>query len=634
MSPTARCSARALALVGLLAAHVPASAATNSAAHSANPTFELALDARDAPRRLVHATLTIPVMPGPLTLVHPRWAIPTDEAPATVLDDVVGLTLAAAGRPLAWQRDPVDLFAIRTAVPTGVTTITASLDVVAPAERSDLNAATGQLFVVDWQTVLLYPRGTQATSTPIHARLRLPEGWRGASALPGRALSDGTIDYDPVSIAELVDSPVQGGRYAASVPVDALGPPVTIDVVADTPEAATVPPEWRERVRRIVAEAGALFGGYPYRRYHFLLTLGDSLGNDGLEHRESADIRLRLAGLHAEPNRRAYGYLIPHEYVHAWNAKFVVPAGVARTDFETPQDTSLLWVYEGLTRYLNWVLAARAGVLTREESRDYVALLAARLAHRSGRSWRSLQDTATSGRILNAAPEAWESMRRSTDYYDEGLLIWLEVDATLRRLTGGRRSLDDFCRAFLGSPAPPPARRAYEFDDIVRTLESLAPYDWRALLRSRLDAIGEPPTIAGLEASGWTLGYGPTIGSVQSARDAIRGTVEERFSVGMLLADDGTVIDVVRDSAAWRASLGPGMQVVRVGGLPWSVEAFRHAIAESGARGGVALDVRNGVESAPVWLDYGQGARYPRLKRTGRPDALIGIFAPQTELSQ
>ncbi|MBS0396510.1 MAG: M61 family peptidase, partial [Proteobacteria bacterium] len=581
MSPVVISAVRALVLTAILGASFAARAAPTAPAPPTDRAFDLLVDARDAPRRLVHATLTIPVRPGPVTLVFPRWAIPTDEMPSTVLNNVVGLTITAGGRPLEWQRNPLDLFKIQTNVPTDVSAITASLDVVAPDDRTDLNAATGRLFIIDWQTVLVYPLGTRASDARIHARLQLPDGWSAASALANRDASEHTIDFEPVSIAELVDSPVQTGASTVSVAVDAPGPPVTIDVAADTAEAATVPAIWHERIQRIVAEAGALFGGYPYRRFRFLLTLADSLGNDGLEHRESADIRLRLAGLSAEPNRIAYGYLIPHEYVHAWNGKAVVPAGVVRSDFETPQDTSLLWVYEGLTRYLNWELAARAGVLTPAESRDYVALLAARLTVRSGRSWRPLQDTATSGRILNPAPEQWESLRRSTDYYDEGLLIWLEVDATLRRLTAGRRSLDDFCRSFFGAPAVPSARRVYKFDDVVRALESIAPYDWQEMLRGRLNTIDQSPTLAGLEASGWTLGYGPTIGSVQAARDTVRGMVEERFSVGMLVAEDGAIVDVVRDSPAWRAGLGPGMHVTGVGGEAWSVDAFRNAIATS-----------------------------------------------------
>lgn len=632
MLPVVISAVRALILTAILGASFAARAVPTAPAPPTDRAFELLVDARDAPRRLVHATLTIPVRPGPVTLVFPRWAIPTDEMPSTVLNNVVGLTITAGGRPLEWQRNPFDLFRIRTNVPTDVSAITASLDVVAPDDRTDLNAATGTLFIIDWQTVLVYPLGTRASDARIHARLQLPKGWSAASALASRETSNHTIDFEPVSIAELVDSPVQTGASMVSVAVVAPGPPVTIDVAADSVGAATVPAIWRERIRRIVAEAGALFGGYPYRCYRFLLTLADSLGNDGLEHRESADIRLRMAGLSGEPNRIAYGYLIPHEYVHAWNGKAVVPAGIARSDFETRQDTSLLWVYEGLTRYLNWVLAARAGVLTAEESRDYVALLAARLATRSGRSWRPLKDTATSGRILNPAPEQWESLRRSTDYYDEGLLIWLEVDATLRRLTAGRRSLDDFCRAFLGAPAVPGARRAYTFDDVVHALESLAPYDWQGLLRRRLDTIGQPPTLAGLEESGWTLGYRSTIGSVQAARDTVRGMVEERFSVGMLLAEDGTIVDVVRDSPAWRASLGPGMHVTGVGGNAWSADSFRNAIATSITSGNVVLEVRNGVVATRIDIDYSLGARYPQLIRGLGADRLADLFRPRTVL--
>jgi predicted metalloprotease with PDZ domain len=590
--------------------------------------MSIAVDARDAPRRLLHADLEIPVRPGPVTLVYPRWGITTYQSPTSVVDNIVGLKIRCGDRALRWKRDLVDPFAFNVVVPEGQRTIDVGLDIVPLEGRSDFNAATGQLLVLDWHTVFVYPRGTAVEQMLVRSRLRLPPGWH-ASMSDLQAVD--WIEYPDMSLAALADMPVLAGKYFVSEPLPDTVPSVVVDIAGDQPGAAALPPIWKRRFSHVVDEAGALFGGQPYHSYHFQIALSDTVGNDGVEHRESTDLRMGLQSFVNDANRLAYGYLIPHEYAHAWNGKYVLPGGVVRNDFQEPQTTELLWVYEGLTRYLNWVLAARAAILSVEESRDYVALLAAKATHRSGREWRSLQDTATASVALIDSPDQWETLRRGLDYYDEALLIWLEVDTTIRRLTHGRKSLDDFCRAFFGPAAPPPAHRTYSFDDVVAALHAVTPFDWRSLLRERLDAIGaDRAPLAGLTASGWTLVYGVKSGSVQAAREILQHTLEERFSIGMLLSEDGSIIDVVRDSAAWRAGLGPGMKVHSVNGQSWSAAALREAIAEDHvASGGLRLSVRNGAEDWDAEIDDHSGARYPQLRRIEGPDLMAEILRPR-----
>jgi len=606
-------------------------AASWATARPASPVEPIALyvDATEAPRRLLHSELTVPVQPGPLTLVYPRWGIPTYEAPASVIDNIVGLKVAGNGRAIEWRRDQTNMFAFHVDVPADVRDLTVSLDVVAPPQRSDLNAATGELLVVDWQTLVLYPTGTAVSDLPVKARLRLPSGWKQASGLTAESTADGVLAYHPTSLAALVDSPVLAGKFFATYDIRSHSQKkVFVDVAADVPEATALSAEWQERISRVVEEAGALFADYPYRSFRFLVALSDQVGNDGLEHRESTDLRLAIHAFSDDSYRLAYGYLFPHEYVHSWNGKFRVPAGLVRRDFQAAQTTELLWVYEGFTRYLNWVLAARAGVLSEPEARDYAALLAAKTLHRSGREWRSLQDTAVSAGVLNDAPDQWESVRRGTDYYDEALLIWLEVDVTIRRLTGGRRSLDDFCQSFFGPPNEPPLIKIYGFDNLIAALERTAAYDWRAFMRARLDATGvERVPLGGLLAGGWTLAYRAAPGSVQAARDKVNKTVEERFSIGTLFADDGGVIDVVRGSAAWNAGIGPGMKVLAVNMRPWSADSLRQAVAAAaGDAAALHLTVQNGTETSEMTLDYHLGARYPRLERNEDSEDVIGAI--------
>jgi len=130
----------------------------------------------------------------------------------------------------------------------------------------------------------------------------------------------------------------------------------------------------------------------------------------------------------------------------------------------------LLWVYEGLTQYLGDMLAARIGLWTPEQYREALAATAAEMDHRPGRTWRSVEDTTRSVQALRMLGSQWSSWRRGLDYYPEGELIWLEVDATIRQQTRGQRSLNDFCPLFHGGESGPPKVVPYTFDDVVLAL--------------------------------------------------------------------------------------------------------------------------------------------------------------------
>jgi predicted metalloprotease with PDZ domain len=551
--------------------------------------------------------------------------------PDAVIDDIVWLRMTANGRAVEWKRDSVDMFAFHLVVPEDAKVLNVAMDVVAPSQRSDLNAATAELFILDWYTLVLYPQGTSVRDVPVVAAIRLPNGWKYGTALKTIGNAGGLIKFAQVSLWTLLDSPILAGKYFRSFELRSPSvPPVFVDVAADSAEVTEVPPEWRERFRRLITEAGALFGGYPYASYHFQIALSDEVGNDGLEHRESTDLRMSSRSFLDSANRLSWGYLIPHEYAHDWNGLYRIPAGLVRRDFQEPQTTELLWVYEGLTRYLNWVLAARSGIFATAEARDYAALLAAQVAHRSGREWRSLQDTAVSAGILNDAPDQWQSLRRGTDYYDESLFIWLEADSIIRRVTNGNRSMDDFCRAFFATNGRQGEIAPYTFDEIAATLNAVAPYDWQAFLRTRLDTTGpDRAPLDGLTASGWDLVYGDVPNRVQVARDKVRQMLEERFSLGLLLANDGAVIDVVRDSPAWKAGLGPYMKVLAINGQAWSPQNLRQAIGVGDST--VRLTMRNGSQT---WQAEMKAQKtYPTLKRNGNRDTLSEILKPITSLT-
>ena len=643
-------AAPAAAAPGASAAAAPA---TGSGARRAAAPIRLSVDATETPRHLLHARLTMPVQPGPLALAYPKW-MPGEHGPTGPVVDVVGLRFQAGGRTIPWKRDPADMFVYHLEVPDGASILEAELDFVSPADVpgfSSGSSATENLLVLSWNQVLLYPAGPNADDIAFEAELTLPKDWRYGTALrtsapAGSAATKGSdaetpgdtppqggfVRFKPVSLTTLVDSPVLAGRHLKTVRLSPPGDarPAWLHVGADSDAALDVPPEVWDHFRRLVAEATRLFGARHYGEYHFLLTLSDHVAHFGLEHHESSDDRIDERGL-VDPDRRLlHADLLAHEMVHSWNGKYRRPGGLIRNDYRQPIDSSLVWVYEGLTNYLGDILSARAGLRTPDEFHDQIAWISATLDHRPGRAWRPLVDTATAAQILYDSSHAWQSQRRGVDFYDEGTLIWLEADTLIRQKSGGRKSLDDFCRMFHGGADGPPAVKPYEADDVYAALNQVLPNDWKGFFETRVYEVRPRAPLGGIEAGGWRLGWTDKTPPLLKSRQEVDELTDARFSLGIQIKKDDSIEDVLGDTPADRAGLAPGMKVIAVDGRRFS----RHVLEDrlrlgKGSPDPIEILAENGEFFRTIKIPYRDGLRYPALERDStKPDLLGAIITP------
>jgi predicted metalloprotease with PDZ domain len=599
------------------------------------PPIKLDVDASQVQRSIFHAHLTIPAKPGPLTLLYPKW-IPGEHGPTGPITNLTGLELKAAGKRIPWRRDLVEMFAFHCDVPQGADSVEVSLDFLSPAETEDFSggaSTTDKLAVVSWNQVLLYPEGWPAGELTYNASLRLPAGWRYGTALPVAKEGGDVVDFAPVTLNTLVDSPVLTGIYFRTIDLThGKSPSHFIDIAADSTAALQMPPQSVAAYKKLVAETGALFGARHYRDYHLLLTLSNHVAHFGLEHHQSSDNRVRERTL-IEPKLRAQSAsLMPHEFVHSWNGKYRRPADLATPDYEQPMKTDLLWVYEGLTTYLGGVLTARSGLWSPEEYKENLALNAALLNHEPGRGWRSLEDTAVAAQLLYDAPKEWASWRRGVDFYDEGALLWLEADVIIRQQTSGQRSLDDFCRAFFGGQSGPPALVTYTFNDVVAALNNVAAYDWRDFFNTRLNRTGGEAPLGGIPASGWRIIYSDKMNDFMEGRDEEEKITELTFSIGLRTKDDGTVLDAIRGMPAEQAGISPGMKIVAVNGRAWSPQVIKDALKiRKNSPRELELEVSNKGFYNTYRLNYRDGNKYPHFEReTGKPDLLEQILKPLT----
>ncbi len=599
--------------------------------------------------------MRIPVAPGPLTLYYPKW-IPGEHAPSGPVGDLVGLVFKADGKVIPWKRDPQDMFAFVLTVPPGVNHLDVTLDYVSPTESSTATftesaSTTDKIAVINWNQLLLYPKaaggdgagsaGGAAEQVQVSASLKLPEGWNFGTALPVTAAKAGSsVQFATASLAALIDSPVLAGRYFKAVPLQPGRTPAhQIDIAADSEVATRMTEPDRQAFNNLVAEAGAMFGTRPYRQYRFLLALSNHMAHFGLEHHESSDNRLYEQFLTDPATRILLASMLPHEFVHAWNGKYRVPAETTAADFQSSRKTDLLWVYEGLTSYLSMVLTARSGLWTAEQFREQLSTIAMSSAYRPGRQWRPLQDTAVSAQLLFQAPPAWTSWRRGPDFYDDGALIWLEADVIIRQQTHNRKSLDYFARLFFASEAKPPAQagndsvytspesKTYTFDDVVNALNQIAPYDWRRFFDERVDAIAPPP-LSGITQAGWLVVYTEAPTDMLRIQQDVERVLDVTASVGMTLQPEGQVLDTVPGMAAALAGIGPGMRVVAVNGRRFSPRVLLDALhAGLETHAPLQLLIENAEYYKSVSLDYYDGIRYPHLARDpSRADLLADIL--------
>jgi len=601
-------------------------------ASAADKPVVLEVDATDVPRCLLHATLHIPASPGKLSLFYPKW-IPGEHGPTGPINDVTGLQFSANGKPVEWVRDAEEMCTFHLTVPADANAVDVSFDLLLP---SGGGSSTPRLLDLNWNQILLYPQAEAPLKTPFAATLKLPANWKFGTALPVADVANAftqTVRFSPASLETLIDSPLIAGEYFRSID---LAPgekvPHLLHIVADNEESLAIKAEDTPHFAHLVTEANALFGAHHYRDYHFLLTLSDHVAHFGLEHHESSDNRVADNFLTDADSRKVSADLLAHEMTHSWNGKYRRPAGLATPDYQQPMRAELLWVYEGLTDYLGKVLATRSGLETNSDFQQIFALNAAMLDHRSGRLWRPLSDTTIAAQLLYGAHSEGANRRRSVDFYPEGDLIWLEVDTLIRQQTKGKKSLDDFCKKFHGGDSSAPKVVTYDFDDVLKTLNEVAPSDWKKFFQDRIYAITPHAPLGGIENSGWHLAYTNEMSALLKARESQRKYTDMNYSLGINLGSDGGINDVIPGSPADAAGMSPAMKLVAVNGRAWSAKILRDAVKNAATNSlPIELLVQFNDFYKTYSLDYHDGEKYPILERNpSKPDLIADIVKPLT----
>ena len=596
-------------------------------------TMRLQVDATDIDQHIFRVRQSIPVAgAGRMTLLMPQW-LPGNHAPRGQIEKLAGLVIRVGGQELTWKRDTINMYAFHINVPAGAAALDVSFQFVGATQPDQGRVVvTREMLNLQWEAVSLYPAGYYTRRIPVSASVTYPAGWQAATALRPvigaeaamSAVGDNTVTYQTVSYETLQDSPVFAGKYFRK---DDLGLGVTLNTVADDPKELVIPADVLQKHRNLVTQTVKTFGARHYDHYDFLHAITNRMGGIGLEHHRSSE------------NQNDPGYftnwkdslpdhnLLPHELVHSWNGKYRRGADLFTPDFRTPMRDSLLWVYEGQTQFWGHVLEARSGMSSKSDILDKMANIAAGLDNRAGQTWRSLDDTTNDPVISARRPKGWTSWQRAEDYYNEGMLVWLEADAIIRQSTANRRGIDDFARAFFGVNDGDWGVLPYTFADIVRTLNGVHRYDWAGFLTERLTEKSPGAPLGGFTRSGYRLEYGDTPNNASTIAAKGSATTDLSYSLGLSADKDGKITNVQWASPAFAAKLTIGQTIVAVDGKTFSGDVIKTAV--TGAKGAtrpIRLTIKRDDTLREVLINYSGGLRYPRLVKVGKGEGPLDLL--------
>jgi predicted metalloprotease with PDZ domain len=591
-------------------------------------TIRLRVDATDVQRRIFRVRQTIPVpKAGDFVLLYPEW-LPGAHSPRGAVKNVAGLKISAGERRLSWRRDPADVYAFHVDVPEGVKSIEVEFQYLSATDADQgRTVMTPELASIQWIANSLYPAGYYVRGIPVQATLTVPRGWQVATSLrPESGGGTSTIAYRTVPYDVLVDSPALAGAHFRKWE---LSPDVTLNVAADRPEELAASEALIALHRKLVEQSVKLFGARHYDHYDFLLSISENLGGIGLEHHRSSENGVKTGYFTDWASAQRDRNLLPHEFTHSWNGKYRRGADLWTPDYRMPMQNSLLWVYEGQTQFWGYVLGARSGMLGKQEVLDALAAFAATYDSTPGRGWKPLIDTTNDPITAQRSPQPWRSWQRSEDYYSEGLLIWLDVDRILRQQSKGRRSMNDFARAFFGMNDGDYGELTYTFDDVVATLNRIQPWDWAGYLSRRVNAYTERAPLEGIEQGGYKLVYTDIPTDWFKAGEKKTKTIDLSYSGGFIVSTrDSSVTGVIWDGPAFDAGLTVGSKILAVNGRSFDGDAMKRAIvAATRSKEPIRLLVQSGDSFRTLDLDWHGGMRYPRLVPTaggkGTLDALL-----------
>ncbi|EQD69717.1 peptidase M61 domain protein, partial [mine drainage metagenome] len=316
---------------------------------------------------------------------------------------------------------------------------------------------------------------------------------------------------------------------------------------------------------------------------------------------------------------------------HSWNGKYRRPWDLQTDNYQIPQRTDLLWVYEGMNQYLGDLLSFRSGIRKPSEYPQYLAMLYSQMATEPGRYTEPLIDLTTGAPYFYMTGFGeYPSIRRSAgDFYVEGELLWLDVDTIIREKTHGKKSLDNFLHLYSLPKLTGPITKPYTRADIEHLLYEVCPYDWHAFFQRHVYEVAKLPPTGELKRSGWRLVYTAKPNPFITATEETYHMNFQWLTYGFNIKA-GALSDVREGSPAWHAGMAPGMKLVAVDGQSYTPKVLRYYLVQAEHdHEPTTFTVAQDGWVHRIKVSYFGGPRFPHLVRIpGTVNMLAKIMAP------
>ena len=421
---------------------------------------------------------------------------------------------AAEGAVLDVSKPAPSRWVVKTG---GALTVTVSYTLSAPRGT---NLSSG---VTDTSLVIIGPATFMTLSEPsgraADVRLELPANWKPAATSLDPAPDGKPNHFVAPNYDVLADSPILAGTHLTSADFTVGGVRHRWVYLGDAEWGATKAAEW---VQPLIEEHLRFWGALPLRNYTLLNIVTSAGPGSGVEHLNSVAINTNGKEPTTPEARFRHASFISHEYFPAMNVKRLRPVELGPFDYEHTPVTTGLWIAEGLTSYFGDLLAARAGLGTPD---DYLAL--------ESRHIKDLQSSP--GRLVQTLEQASAQMferlpaAQRVDYYVKGPVVGLVLDAHIRKMTNGKKSMDDVIRLEFQRWS---GARGYTAQDFAKTASDAVGFDIAPLMHTlvgtteevdyteMLDWFGLRFTPGDDPAKRWTLEVRPDATSEQRAHFA------------------------------------------------------------------------------------------------------------------
>jgi len=395
---------------------------------------------------------------------------------------------------------------------------------------------------IDASTVVMYSDITRSQQHIID--LSVPATWRSVSGLEAGENNQQFIaqNYDV-----LVDSPIETGvnehhQFTVNgrdyeLVIWGQGNYDSSKMVAD--------------LKVLVQQSQSIWQGYPFKRYVFMVH-ATSGARGATEHLNSTIIQTSRFKFSARKDYLRFISTAAHEFVHTWNVKQYRPKGLVPYNYQQENYSTLLWLSEGSTSYLQNQLLLRGELMSSKEFFESLAKRITGYLHKPGRQSQTIAESSFDKWLEEGGDY---DKNHSVNIYSEGFLVSWLLDFSIIEKTKLEKSYRDVHNILYQDYKIP---KSFDENDLLTVLKQVTNDDYSAWWQANIHGYAETDFDSLLAKAGLKMSYGD---DKKVKQQAWAGIKTKKDNNGL------HIVSVEKNSPAWQAGLTIKDVIVAVDGL-------------------------------------------------------------------